>query len=506
MQAVADRRRLCDGCTERSADYDTEPCNTGTVSAVAESAAIEAERQAGLVGEAPPSPAGPLEPEEAARLPEPPAIQLPRLLQTLRFNQRQIEFVFRARRELGEVFRMRGVVSGGPVITSHPDHVRSLFTAKPEQAPSLTGESPLLPIVGPNSVLTAVGPRHMRQRKLLLPPFHGEAIAQYTQMIAHAAEREIDRWPAGKPFALAPSMQAITLDVIMAGIFGIEGKPERGTPEHRFRQMIKRLVAASTWPTAQLGELINIGREEAIGPMRVGLEMLDRATYPLIEARRCSEDLAERRDIMSLLLQARTEEGEAMSDKELRDELLTLVLAGHETTANSLAWSWERLVRTPDARERLCEAVRNGSEEEAAEVIEATIVEVMRSRPVIPIIGRRVKVPWRLGEYAVPADTPVTMSILLVHHREDLYPRPFDFLPERWLGRKPGTYEWIPFGGGIRRCLGAALAMAEQRVVLAAMARRLDLEAAEPEPERALHRNVTMIPARGARVVIRSRA
>jgi cytochrome P450 len=458
----------------------------------------------GLVGEAPPSPAGPIEPADANGLIEPPAIPQPRLLQTLRFNQRQIEFVFRARRELGEVFRMRGMLPGpGPVITSHPDHVRSLFTAKPEQAPSLTGESPLRPVVGPNSVLTAVGPRHMRQRKLLLPAFHGEAIEQYTQMIADAAEREIDRWPLDRPFALAPRMQAITLDVIMAGIFGIEGKPERGTPEHWLRIATKRLVAASTWPLAQVSELINLNREEAVGLMRVGLELLDRPTYAVIEQRRRAEDLGERRDILSLLLQARTEEGEAMSDKELRDELLTLVLAGHETTANSLAWTWERLVRNPVAHDALRDAVR--SEGDAAEQVEATIVEGMRSRPVIPIIGRRVMLPWRLGRYAVPAETPVLMSILLVHHREDLYPEPFEFRPERWLGSKPGTYEWIPFGGGIRRCLGAALAMAEQGVVLEAMARRLDLEADDQAPEHAVHRNVTMIPARGARVVIRSR-
>src|SRR5947209_19117269 len=185
----------------------------------------------GLIGQAPPSPAGPIEPGEAAGLPLPPSVPLPRALQVIRFSQRQIEFVFRARRELGEVFRMRGVVPDGPVLTSHPDHVRSLFTAKPEEAPSLTGESPLRPIVGPNSVLTAIGPRHMRQRKLLLPSFHGEAIERYTQMIADAAEREIERWPLGTPFALAPRMQAITLDVIMAGIFGIEGRPPPGTAE-----------------------------------------------------------------------------------------------------------------------------------------------------------------------------------------------------------------------------------------------------------------------------------
>lgn len=474
------------------------------MSAVAERNRADDEALAdGLVGEAPASPAGPVEPAEAGALPSPPTIPLPRALQVLRFNQRQIEFVFRARRELGETFRIRGMIAGDPVITSHPDHVRSLFTAKPEQAPSLTGESPLRPIVGPNSVLTAIGPRHMRQRKLLLPPFHGEAIEAYAQSIADAAEREIGAWPVGRPFALAPRMQAITLDVIMAGIFGIEGRPERGTPEYWLRFATKRLVAASTWPTAQLAELMNLGRDEPVGFTKLGLDLLDRPTYAVIEARRRAEDLDERRDILSLLLQARTEEGEALSDKEMRDELLTLVLAGHETTANSLAWTWERLVRAPAAHDALRDAVRSG--EGAEEQVEATIVEGMRSRPVIPIIGRRVTVPWRLGPYAVAPDTPVTMSILLLHHREDLYPRPFDFLPERWLGRKPDTYEWIPFGGGIRRCLGAALAMAEQRVVLAEMARRLDLEAEDPEPERAHHRNVTMIPARGARVVVRSR-
>ncbi len=456
-----------------------------------------------LVGEAPPSPAGPIAAAELSGLRAPPEIPLPRLIQSLRFNQRQIEFVFRARRELGEVFRMHGATEDAVVVTSHPDHVRSLFTASPEQAPSLTGESPLRPIVGPDSVLTAVGPRHMRQRKLLLPPFHGEAIEAYTQTISAATETEIDRWPVGEPFALAPRMQAITLDVIMAGIFGVEGKPRRGTPEHGLRQMIRRLVNASTQPAAQIGELLHIGREEAMGPMKVGLTLLDRQVYGVIAARRRATDLEERRDILSLLLQARTEEGEELSDKELRDELLVLVLAGHETTANSLAWAWERLLRAPDAHEALLSAVRSG--DGAEEQVEATIVEAMRSRPVIPMIGRRAMEPWRLGEHGVPAGTAVTMSILLVHHREDLYPRPFDFLPERWIGRKPGTYEWIPFGGGIRRCLGAALAMAEQRVVLEAMARRLDLEADDPAPERALHRNVTMIPARGARVVIRSR-
>jgi cytochrome P450 len=466
--------------------------------------AVEAEETNPLIGKAEPSPAGPAELGDLDRLPQPPVIPLPRAAQVLRFNQRQIEFVFKARRLLGQTFRMSGIVSGQPVITSHPDHVKSLFTAKVELVPTLTSESPLRPVVGPNSVLTAQAPRHMRQRKLLLPPFHGEAIQRYVAMIEDVTEREIDRWPLRRPFSLAPRMQAITLDVIMAGIFGIEGRPRFGTAEYGVRQATKQLLAASTWPLAQFAELSNLGREEPVGFTRAGLQLLDRPTYAVIAKRRRAGDLEERSDILSLLLRARTEEGEALTDQELRDELLTLVLAGHETTANQLAWAWERILRTPHAYQRLTDEARSDGDG-AAEYVEATIHESMRARPVIPIVGRRVTVPWRLGDYAVPADTPVTLSILLLHHREDLYPDPFAFRPERFVGHKPGTYEWIPFGGGTRRCLGAALAMAEQRVVLTAMARRLDLEAADPAPEHAQHRNVTMIPEHGARVVARSR-
>jgi cytochrome P450 len=465
-------------------------------------AAAPSEAASELIGGAPASAAGPISSDEQAALAAPPVVEMHPAVQILRFNQRQIQFVFGARRRLGETFRMRTAMPGGLIIVSHPDHVRSLFTASPELAPSLAAESPLAPIVGRSSVLTALEPRHMRQRKLLLSNFHGEAIDRYTRSIADAAEREIDGWPVGRPFALAPRMQAITLDVIMSGIFGIEGIPRRDTPEYWLRLATKRLVAFSTKPAAQIGELMNLFRDDPVGLTRVGIEILDRPTYAVIARRRAAADLGDRRDILSQLLQARTEEGEALSDHEVRDELLTLVLAGHETTANSLAWAWERLVRAPEAHDRLRDAVR--SDEGGAEQVEATILETMRARPVVPIVGRRVMAPWLLGPYAVRAETPILVSILLLHHREDVYPRPFEFRPERWIGRRPGTYEWIPFGGGTRRCLGAALAMAEQRVVLEMMARRLDIEAADPEPERARHRNVTMIPAKGARVVIRS--
>lgn len=470
-------------------------------------------RPSDLIGSAPPSPAGPISQEELATLPRPPKVPLPRLMQVLRFGQRQWSFMFHNQKRFGEVWSPRSYVRGQAAVTSHPDHIRSIFTASPELLPTLAAESPLRPVLGPGSVLTSNGPRHLRQRKLLLPPFHGGAIARYEQMIAAAAEREIDRWPVGRPFALAPRMQAITLDVIMAGIFGIETTPRPGTLEHALRVAIREVLRASTQPGAKLAEWMNIGRAEPFGLTKVGLAVPDRCIYGIIGKRRGASDLGERTDVLSLIMRARTEDGETLTDRELRDELMTLVLAGHETTANQLAWAWERLTRNPSAYERLRESVR--ADQNTAQVVEATIAEAMRVRPVIPVTGRRVAAPWRLGPYGVPEGTPVAASILLLHHREDLYPDPFAFRPERWLEggngsgpsfRKPGTYEWIPFGGGTRRCLGAALAMAEQRVVLEAMGRRLDLVAATPEPERPKHRNVTMLPARGARVILLSRS
>ncbi|MEA2346707.1 MAG: hypothetical protein QOG62_494 [Thermoleophilaceae bacterium] len=455
------------------------------------------------IGQVPPSPAGPLE-DQDVRLPAPPLIPRPRLMQTLQFSLRQGDFLRRWDRAYGgDVFTLRGMIRGNPAITSHPDHVRSLFTAQPALAPSLTGESPLRPIVGPNSTLTALGDHHMRQRKLLLPPFHGDAVERYVAMISDVTEREINRWQTGREFQLAPRMQAITLDVIMSGIFGIEGRPAPGSPEYALRAAIKVLVRLSTTPVAQVSELLNIGRDEPVAGTRAGITLLDKPTYAVIRKRRASGAYESGSDILSMLLRTTTEDGEPLTDSHLRDELLTLVLAGHETTANSLAWTFERMLRTPAAYERLRDAVR--SDEDSAEHVEAAIIEGMRIRPVIPIIGRRVTVPWRLGRYAVPADTPVAMSILLLHQREDLYPDPHTFRLERFLGHKPGTYEWIPFGGGIRRCLGATLAMAEQRVVMEAVMRRVDLVAPDPRPERAVHRNVTMIPKEGATVVMRAR-
>ncbi|WP_205695873.1 cytochrome P450 [Conexibacter sp. SYSU D00693] len=450
-----------------------------------------------------PSPAGPL-PDHAGAFNPPPRLPGRPLKQTIGLGLRPFGTSMRSGREMGEVFRVRLVVRDADlIVTSHPDHVASLFKAKPGLVPSMTAESPLRPVLGPNSVLTANGPRHLRQRKLLLPPFHGDAVRRYTDVITEVAEREVDRWPVGRPFSLAPRMQALTLDVILAGVFGIEGTPGPGTIEHDLRETVRRVLAWSTHPAWSLVDLENLGRDEPRGVLKRILAYSDKRLYAVIRDRRARGATGD--DVLSLLLQARTEDGAPLSDEELRDELLTLVLAGHETTANSLAWTLERLVRFPAAYDRLRDVARS-EDGDPDGYVEATVHEGMRVRPVIPMVGRRVQVPWQLGDFTIAAQTPVALHILLLHHREDVYPEPFQFRPERFVGAKPGTYTWIPFGGGTRRCLGAALAMAEQRVVLRTVARRTDMVAAHPEHfERARMRNVTMIPEKGGRVVMTAR-
>lgn len=467
----------------------------------------------------PPSVAGPA---EGAAIRRPPARPGPRLIQTVAFASNPVRFSLSGRRRFGDVWQINILSRDEPfVVTAHPDHVESLFKAKPPDAETLTSESPLRPILGPNSILTVVGERHMRERKMLLAPFHGEAVQRYVQKISEIAEREIDRWPEGKTLSLAPRMQAVTLDVIMGGIFGVDGTPRPGTDEFRMRETFRRLLRMTTRPLWQVVELQNLRRREPVGLMRLTLKPVDRQLYGAIRARRAAGGSAERSDVLSLLLEAHDEDGQPLSDRHIRDELISLVLAGHETTANSLAWTFERLVRSPQAYDRLREIVRSDGTD-ARDYVEATIYEGMRVRPVIPIVVRKVKRPWRLGEYVVPAGTPVAVSIIALHHREDVYPDPRAFRPERFLDvkqqddrgadhpgepgrlavRKPGTYTWIPFGGGTRRCLGAALAMAEQKVVLEAIARRVDLRADRPKPEGPRQRNVTMIPSRGGRVVV----
>ncbi|HUR34652.1 MAG TPA: cytochrome P450 [Vicinamibacterales bacterium] len=455
---------------------------------------FERSSEPGLSADFEPSPAGPVSDEDAPGQPVP-HVGAGRTLQTIRLGRDIGGTFFKAQREAGEVFSLNTRFDPRPVVVvSHPDHIKSLVS-QPDLAPSVTGESPIRPIVG-LSVLTANGAQHRRRRKLLMPPFHGEAIAAYREQIRAATARELDGWSTGTPFALAPAAQAITLDVIMAGIFGIEG--ELTDAEAHLRERVLWLLRMSMSRLALVGELINAGRQEPVGLLKWALVSVDRAIYAVIGQRRKDHVPAERNDILSLLLDARDEEGKSLTDEELRNELLTLVLAGHETTANTIAWAFERLLRNPDSYDRLRDAVRSDDD---GGYLDATIHEAMRVRPVVPVIGRRATLPWQFGDVVAPKGARILVGIVLTHHRPDVYPDPFRFNPERFMDVKPSTSEWLPFGGGNRRCLGAALAMEEMRIVLGEIARRTDLAVTDDAPERPKHRNVTMIPGQGGRVI-----
>ena len=452
-----------------------------------------------------PSPCHAVDADTPIRLP--PGTSQSRFMQTLRFLRDPYNSALADQGVLGGTWGMNLLANRDTFLaTSHPDHIRAIFT-NPVDAPAINDESPLRLLLGRNSVLTLSGPRHMQQRKLLLPPFHGEAIARYVGMIEQITAREIDRWQAGTSFALAPRMQAVTLEVIMRGVLGIDEPGAWRSPERQFRETVRTFLQLSNTPVYPLVEMTNFRSETAKGPIKWMMDLTDRSLYQIIAKRRAEGSDSGRNDVFSMLLAARDENGEPMSDVELRDELMTLILAGHETTANSLAWTFERLTRHPEPYARLRDIVRGDDPDAARDYVEATIHEGMRQRPVIAFVVRRVQKPWRFGEYVAPANTPVALSIVGVHHRADVYADPHVFAPERFLDTdgaflKPGTYTWIPFGGGIRRCLGATLAMAEQRVVLAEIARRVDFAVTDAPGERARQRNVTSIPADGGRVTV----
>jgi cytochrome P450 len=432
-------------------------------------------------------------------LPAAPRLPMHPLPASLRIVRDQGGLLFPMAAEFGEVVRLE--LLGGArsvVVISNPAHVKAVLTADPAIAPSATGTSPLRPIVGADSVLTAVGERHRQQRALLMPQFHGRAVAAYRDRIDESTARRLDRWPLGEPVRLADLAQRITLDVIMAAVFGIESEADAGPVERRLRAAVVRLLRLSNTALATVAQLTNARSPEPVGLTRLVLGPVDRAVYEVIAQRRAEGD-GDRTDILSVLLRARTEAGEPLADSEVRDELLTLVLAGHETTSNTVAWTFERLTRHPEAYAKAVESA------EDPDYLEALINESMRTRPVVPIVARQLLTPWRFGDFRVEAGRTALVSILLLHHRDDLYPHPFAFDPERFYRVRPVSHGLLPFGGGDRRCLGATLAMAELRTVLREILLRVGLQTHDRPGERPRHRNVTMIPSHGGVVTALSK-
>jgi cytochrome P450 len=410
---------------------------------------------------------------------------------------------------LGEWFTITMWPSGIKfVLVSDPDAVKALFTAPAEVAPSGAGSSPVAGVMGPSSLVTLIGPEHMRQRKLLLPPFHGERMREYEDVIVDATRKDMAGWPIGEPMRLHERTRRITLEVILRAVFGVDAAhmaPMRAAVEGLFVPMNALMMIRIALTRPQMGR--------PTGDFGAALDRLDALIYDEIARRRSSTDLAERSDILSLLLQARDEDDEAMTDSELRDELVTLLLAGHETTATSVAWAIERLLRHPRALERLVAEIdapdKRGQAGESDDYLGAVVHETLRARPVVPIVVRLLQQDLALGDRVIPAGTRVAPAIWLTNRNPRIYDNPEEFRPERFLDGAPETFSWIPFGGGIRRCIGASFAMLEMKLILRTVLSELRPELApraRASGERVQRRAITLVPGDGARVVWRRRA
>jgi cytochrome P450 family 135 len=426
----------------------------------------------------------------------PPGPRAPRHLLGAYWLTAEHDLLERCRRRYGDIFSLRIWPVGFLVVIADPAEVKRVFTADPDQLRAGEGNTVMEPVAGPESVLLLDGKRHLNRRKLMLPPFHGERMSVYGELIGEITDEEIERWPLGEPFAAHTWMQKITLRVILRAVLGIEDAARRAELERLLPKLLSS--PALLWPVLQR----DMGARSPWRRFVALRERVDRMLFEEIARKRSDPSLAEHADILSMLLQARDEHGEAMTDEELRDQLITLLLAGHETTAAGLAWMFERTVRTPSVHERLRAAVAADDEQ----YLECFIKEGLRLRPVVPLAARLVNEPFGVGGYTVPAGSLLTCSILLTHSRPDLYPDPEDFRPERFMEGAPDTYSWIPFGGGVRRCIGAAFATFEMKIILRRVFARCVLEAADPKPERPRRRFVTYPPNRGAQIVLRSRA
>ena len=415
----------------------------------------------------------------------------PPVVQTLRWLLRPISFLEECRRRFGDTFSVRFLGFQTPmVMLSEPEAIRALYTNPAHRLPP--GRSlALLPIMGPRSVLLLEGSEHLARRRLMLPPFHGERMRAYESTVRDVVAHEVDGWPEGRPFALHPRMQQVTLEVILRAVFGVTDPGRRAALGER----LGRLLAETASVGLQFGVLLSrrFGGPDPLARLQGQRREIDAMLDVEIAERRADP----REDVLSMLIAARFADGEPMDDAEIRDQLITLLLAGHETTATGLAWTFDLVLRHPRVLERL----ESGDEA----YVRAVVTEALRLRPVVPLAGRRLTSELRVDGHVLPAGTDVTPAIWLAHTRADRYPEPFAFRPERFLGDAPSTYAWVPFGGGVRRCLGAAFAEMEMRVAVAEILRRRRLTLTSAAAERVARRNVTFSPAKGTRVTATTR-
>jgi cytochrome P450 len=425
----------------------------------------------------------------------PPGPRMPSAIQALGWSLRPLAFMESCEREYGEMFTLR-IRRGRPwVFITNPEHVKQVFTTNPTLVGAGAGEAnPLLePLLGERSVMLLDEPRHLNDRKTLLPSFHGGRTKRYGELMAEVARTEIDSWPVGRPFALWPRMQAISMQVVMRVVFG-EADPAR------MECLRKSLVALTDWLNNRrrlaLLAAIGAGPIRANAGFRAVMQPVEDLVLEEVRMRRSSPDRDKRDDILSALEHAYGVEDGTLGERKMRDELVTMLSDG--PTATSLAWAFERLLRHPDKLERLRDEVLSG---ERDGYLEAVVKETLRLCPAVPVVMRRLVEPMRLGGYELPANAIVAPCIFLMHRRSDIYPEPRAFRPERFLAEAAGTYTWIPFGGGVRRCVAANFAQLEMKKVIETVIKEVELKAIVSGAEGVARSSVSFVPDAGALVL-----
>jgi cytochrome P450 family 135 len=426
----------------------------------------------------------------------PPGPRMPSLMQAAFVTASPYGWMVRRWRRYGDVFSSRFPIFGRVVYLADPALVKQVFTG--DARTFHAGEANTLALgdaLGEHSLLTLDEDRHLSQRKLLLPPFHGESVRRYVEVMTEATAREVARWPLGKEIKLRPRMQAITLDVILRAVFGVRDDERMDLFRERIPPLGETTSVLNWLPFMER----DLGGITPAARFRRALAAVDELIYAEIADRRAGADGDQCDDVLSLLLRARHEDGSPMTDTELRDELMTLLTAGHETTATGLAWAFERLLRTPRVLERLTASLDD------EDYLDAVVKETLRVRPVIVDVARRLTRDIEIAGWRLPAGTLVLPAIAVLHARPDLYESPEEFRPERFVEGGAESYAWIPFGGGVRRCIGASFAQVEMRTVLREVLRRVRLRAPSQRPERGVVRHVTVVPGRGARAIVEER-
>lgn len=421
--------------------------------------------------------------------------RIPSAVQAAMWALRPLQLMEHCQRRYGETFTLH-VRRGRPwVFLTNPEHIKQVFTTAPESVgPGAHEANPLLgPLLGPTSLMLLDEPEHMQDRRKLLPSFHGERMRAYGDMMADVARAEVERWPLGEPFALWPRMQAISLEVVMRAVWGnVEGE--------RLAELRTRLVELTAWVNdrRRLALLAAVGQRSLTRNRRF-YEMMrpvEQLVLEEVHERRARGYRDDEAGILTMLEAAYEGAGEPMSEEKLRDELVTLLSDG--PTATSLAWVFEQLLRHPDKLQRLREEAREG---EGEEYLDAVVKETLRLVPTVPVVMRKLVEPLQVGGYTIPAGGTAAPCVYLTHLRSDLYEEPHSFMPERFLGQQAGTYTWIPFGGGPRRCVAASFAPLEMRKVIQVVLQEVDLRAAGEAAERPTRSSVSFAPQGGAMVI-----